>query len=329
MQSDNGKKTAIIPLSCLGDSLIYTIIAQCYSDMGHKVMFYSNTLASMNNWFPSFFISSFENPKRLACELTEFDLILCDPAYKELLSVLIGDKELEKKTIWITATNEITHLQKKLFTYNSLPQNDIKHTLGVLRPKNYKELNSNMVRFTQNYCQTIFKNSNASDRPKINIPHHLNLRKNKNRIAIFPITPNPEKNYCLKHFIKTGEKLRKKKLTPEFVLTNEQANKYKDTIEKNGFKVRSFTDINGLAAYIYESSSVLSNDSGGGHLSSLLGIPTVTIYKKKGIFEWRPGWRESKVIRPILSLKLRRKRIWSCFVNKKQICKYLEIMANS
>ena len=323
MSTITKERIAIIPLHSLGDSLVYTIIAQSYSDIGLNVTLYSNTLAPIHDWFKTISINTFKLDEKFKEILSSFDYILCDPAYKELLEfILKKNKNINNKLIWVTSTRDI---EKFTQDYYNKENNKNVHYSGTLRPKNYKELKLNMVKYTQQYCKSFLNNPYAVDKPTLTIPKNIKFRKNINRVSIFPFTPNPEKNYDLNHFIILANKLKEEELKPEFLLTNEQASIHKKLIASRGLKAISFKNISELAEYIYESGSVISNDSGGGHLASLLGIPTVTIHKKKSEFEWRPGWKESKVIRPILSLKIHHNRIWSIFVRKKKIVDYIKI----
>ena len=61
--------------------------------------------------------------------------------------------------------------------------------------------------------------------------------------------------------------------------------------------------------------ALVGNDSGNGHLASFLGIPTVTIYRKKNPhFHWRPDWKPARVVCPRLVLPGLRGPLWKPFV---------------
>ena len=65
----------------------------------------------------------------------------------------------------------------------------------------------------------------------------------------------------------------------------------------------------------YESGAVIANDSGNGHLASFLGVPVVTIYRKRNPkFHWRPDWASATVVCPRLTLPGFRGDIWKPFV---------------
>ena len=83
----------------------------------------------------------------------------------------------------------------------------------------------------------------------------------------------------------------------------------------NNFDTPVFQGIDALAAFIYESGALIANDSGNGHLASFLGVPVVTIYRKRNPkFHWRPDWGPTRVVCPRLTLPWFGERIWKPFV---------------
>ena len=328
MNSNMSQKVAIIPIKSLGDSLVFTIIAQCISDMGMQATLYSNTLASMDTWFRDIKVKPFESIESIQNNLVEYDLVICDSEYKEVSDAIKNNKYIERNTIWITATREsakeLSNIDKERVIASKNFNKQVEFLSGSIRPENYKELNKSMVEMTQNFCIERFYFENAKSKPTLKIRNTLKHRKHKTRVAIFPLTPNPDKNYCFNNYLKIAYRLKTLSFEPILILTTEQAELYDEVIDRDRVNMITFNNINSLSEYIYESGAVISNDSGGGHLASLLDIPTATIYKKNGIFEWRPGWRQSKIIRPAFGFKWKRKRIWSLFVSKYKIINYIK-----
>ena len=63
-----------------------------------------------------------------------------------------------------------------------------------------------------------------------------------------------------------------------------------------GFPVSSFADIRGLMTHMAGAAAVIANDSGGGHLGSLMGLRTFTIARRYENFVWRPGFTATGMV---------------------------------
>ncbi|WP_461535011.1 glycosyltransferase family 9 protein [Spongorhabdus nitratireducens] len=315
-------RIAITPIATLGDGLIFLVVAQCLADQGHHVCFYSNTLQGLNNWFPDIEIKPLPQGGDLTAELNQADLVICDPHQPHAAQRIKGSTLLSAKSAWITTSRmpsgqPIATINPKLsFSVLGTEMPD-----GTLCRRHLGNLS--MVRFAMEYCRDAFGCQQPRKHPRLQVPSRLRFRSRRERVAIFPETPIPENNYPLKYYLKIARELRDNGCIPEFVLTPGQQQKLGLDLTLLGLRHRSFDDLGSLAEYIYESGCVISNDSGGGHLSSLLNIPTVTIYKKRDEFEWRPGWKNSHIVRPLFSLKAGQRRIWGPFVNRRRIIRYV------
>ena len=94
-----------------------------------------------------------------------------------------------------------------------------------------------------------------------------------------------------------------------------------------GIDVPFFESLSNVAAYVYESHSMIGNESGISHLASNLGLHTTVIAgNAKRIEQWRPGWSAGRVITPpswvpnIKGLRLRENR-WQLFIPTQTILK--------
>jgi hypothetical protein len=133
------------------------------------------------------------------------------------------------------------------------------------------------------------------------------------KVAIFPTSALAKKDYPLRAWLWLADHLAKDEWTVDFVcLPKEQAVVQKVCMN---FAVRSFPDIKELMDYLSDCAAVISNDSGGGHLASLMGKKTFTITRRKGSFSWRPGFNElNYVLAPLIRLKLFGRYIWWPFI---------------
>ncbi len=313
---------ALFPIGTLGDGLIFLILAQCLADKGHKVSFYSNMICDLDGWFPDITLHPLPEGVSISSALNQADVIVCDPHQQCISAPIHRSKSLLTRTAWITATRMPSH--QVTATINC----DLSRTIlgndmpdGTLRRRELGNLS--MVEFAAEFCRDIFQRTQVRERPRLQVPPQLKHRQYAKRVAIFPETPSPEKNYPLRYYLSISRQLKKKGLQPEFVLTCEQYEKLSPLLTRKGMVHHVFNRTSELVAFIYESGSAISNDSGGGHLASFLYIPTVTIYKKKDSFEWRPGWKKSLIVRPLFSLKAGQRRVWGPFVNRRQITDYV------
>jgi ADP-heptose:LPS heptosyltransferase len=54
-----------------------------------------------------------------------------------------------------------------------------------------------------------------------------------------------------------------------------------------------------VAAWIAESGFFIGNDSGLGHLASALGVPTPSLFMRRGLaLTWRPNWGRGAIVLP-------------------------------
>lgn len=142
------------------------------------------------------------------------------------------------------------------------------------------------------------------------------------RVAIFPTTPHASKNFSSSGFRRLARGLAARGWLVEFVGIPAEQQKLK--AEYPGCTVQTFTDLKGLVDFLRNCSVVISNDSGGGHLGSLLGLRTFTITRRRGDFTWRPGFNElNRVINPVLSFKWMGRTVWRPFIPLRRIVRAL------
>ena len=64
---------------------------------------------------------------------------------------------------------------------------------------------------------------------------------------------------------------------------------------------------------------MIGNDSGVGHLASALGVPVLTLFRKRRDgFCWRPGWGRNVVVRPVVSVGAFRNS-WKRFLSVQRV----------
>lgn len=137
-------------------------------------------------------------------------------------------------------------------------------------------------------------------------PSDLVHRKHPKRIAIHSGSGSAARNWPLERYQKVASHLQSKGYDPVFIPV--------------------FPNLEDLASFIYESGTFLGTDSGPGHLSSYLQIPSVTIGTcYRHLLLWRPGWKKPCVVTPpcFVSRYKWLKNKWKLFIPTRIVIKSL------
>lgn len=125
------------------------------------------------------------------------------------------------------------------------------------------------------------------------------------RVIIHSGSGNPAKNWPLKKYEKCADSIKKMGLDPVFL--------------------PHFSTLEDLLSFIYESGSLIGNDSCPGHIASYFHIPYLIIGpEEKQMRFWRPGWGKGEVVLPPKwipnwkGLRLRKKH-WKKFISPKNV----------
>lgn len=314
---------AIIPWGRLGDGVIFLILADNLRRAGYQVTYYSDTIYQMRQWLPQLTIFPAPGPEQRDAIIDRHDVVIndvCSPMQAGLSEAQCQD--LARRTVSISTISALPeHWQSTELPVSAqdlLQRQPELHKLlnssGVVRTSAHGD--RTMVDYAVEYCQHRCGLSAASARVELAPPQGLVKQRHKRRIAIFPTT-DAKKEYSPQRFIKVAEALSRHTCEPHFIVLPGQLEHWKKLAA--GWPVHSFNAIDELASFIYESGIVLSNDSGGGHLASMLGLPTVTLYRKQDDFEYRPGWGQGVVVRPLITPKLLGKRVWMPFLSPSRV----------
>jgi heptosyltransferase-3 len=129
-------------------------------------------------------------------------------------------------------------------------------------------------------------------------PAGLSFRKHASRVAIHPEASTPDKRWLPQRFVDLSRRLQAAGLQVEFVLEARERSRW-GQLASDLPPLRSFPSSAQLAAWLYESGWFIGNDSGVGHLASALGIPTLTVFRRRGVAQrWRPGFTTGDIVLP-------------------------------
>lgn len=312
-----GMKVAVVSCRALGDTTLFLRLAWRLRAAGAEVTLVSGSMPALRDYLPGIEVlddGDIDIPALAAAN----DLVVCYIDFLILASRAGND---------FSALTNVAYLAgKKLPKYLNLAERRVfaggvevigANSVICRDPKAGKT----MVQWIDLYASEVLGldlDNPVSGFHALPVPDPAAER----RVAIFPTTPHPKKNYSPSGFRRLAKRLRAQGWDVEFVGTpNEHAvlaGQYP------GYAVHAFANLKALVDYLVNCSVVISNDSGGGHLGSLLGLRTFTITRRRPTFTWRPGFNDkNQVITPKVSFKVMGKVVWRPFIPLNHIVREL------
>lgn len=139
-------------------------------------------------------------------------------------------------------------------------------------------------------------------RPPLGLLH----RRHTKRVLIHHTSNEWKKNWPKRKFTNCAQWLKEEGYEPSFLPL--------------------FPTLEDLASHIYESGFFLGNDSGPGHLASLLQIPHLIIGPdERQMRFWRPGWKPSEIIVPPRWIPRKWRKYWKNFITTNRVINRLKI----
>jgi heptosyltransferase-3 len=299
-------KAAVFSHNGLGDGVNCLVLSHNLYVNGWKVDTYQNTIGSMQNWFPHLPVFSYPSLQELPRILATYDWFFVvqndtDPFVQAL--ILEGKKQFPGRI-------------KVLYLYPSP---------NIVNEPYYADCLTNPnVSIAQNMrivCEKVIHLPFSILSNGFTPPEGLSLRKHSKRVIIHPTSAKVSKNWDKEKFVKLALRLKKEGYTPIFIPgMKKEIDEWQD-VASLGFDIEGFASLDLLASYIYESGFLIGNDSGLGHIASAVGVPTLTLCRRKALANlWAPGFRTGVVMTPsslvpnIRGLRLRDK-YWQKFVS--------------
>ena len=314
---------AVVPSLGLGDSLIYLIIANNLARAGYRVTMLSNHLAHFSDWLPGISLLPFPEPEHTHALCDTYDLVLSDcgsiianirqdPLSLAQRFVFVGTLRVKSDYIH----DHIGRLRQRIGVGKAEHVRNVASCAGSIRV--IDDASITMVEQAVAFCRTKLAIPNASAEPGFIIPRTFVARRHPRRVMLHPTSYNPKKNWPAEKYLCLARRLKQQGLDPQFVLSPKERAEWAPRFEAE-FAIPHFANARELAAYLYESGYAIGNDSGVGHLASALGVPVLTIYRKRRDgFCWRPGWGNNEVVRPSLSMGVI-KRAWMVFLRVSRV----------
>jgi hypothetical protein len=308
-----GIKVAVVSCSALGDTTLFLRLAWRLQAAGAQVTLVSSSLYTAREYLPNLEIVGDARPNivRLA---GQHDLVIC---YIDWL--ILASREGED----LLSLENVAYLSgKKLPQQFRLDQRNVTVTCQLLKHAHNvicrdPKAGKTMVQWIDLYAEEVLGLDLSTPIAGLQTPSRGACDVER-RVAIFPTTPHASKNFSASGFRRLARHLVARGWQVEFVGVPAEQQALK--AQYPGHHVHAFSDLKGLIDFLLTCTVVISNDSGGGHLGSLLGLQTFTITRRRTDFTWRPGFNElNSVINPVLSFKWLGKTVWRPFIPLRRI----------
>ncbi len=261
-------KIAVFSCAGLGDALITLILSHNLSMCQHRVTTFHPFIHQLQAWFPYSSFASFPP------DFDEFDQFFI----------------FYEKSPWMEEVlqNCLTHYRDRTTVLNPIatPHHDY--------PYWENGRFNGMIPFADNlvlFCRNILGIKKASKNNGIVIPEGVIHRRYPRRVVIHPTSSRKGKNWPAVKFFKLARKLSERGFDPIFVVS---------PAERGDWPTAPlFSNLDATARFIAESSYMIGNCSGIGHLASCLGIPTLSIFRnKRSAHFWRPAFGIGEICFP-------------------------------
>ncbi len=314
------QKAAVFCHNGLGDGIISLILSNNLHQNGWEVDTYHNGMQNMQSYFPHLPLLKYPSIKDISEILNRYEyfLVIHNDTHDFIHELIEKGKEQDSKKIKV-----IYAYPNKRVVFNTYYEDScIDPMISVA--ENF-----------QKFCKEILRLAKTTKNNGFIAPRNISLKKHIKRVILHVSSSRPGKNWPIEKFAAFAQKIKKKGFDPVIVAgSKEDAKPYK-WMEKKGFILPEFESLGQLTDYIYESGYFVGNDSGLGHLASCMGIPTVTISRRKMVARfWRPNWAPGKIVVPsslvpnISGFRLRDRK-WKWFISVSKVYKAFRTLCSS
>lgn len=178
-----------------------------------------------------------------------------------------------------------------------------------------------MVEIQRAVCQRFFKIQSPNSQTGLILPNSIQSRKYKNRVIIHAFAMDPLREWPLEKYTALALQLNQQGFECHFIASPKERKRLSLVLEKK-LSVPTFQSLYEVAGFIAESGYFIGNSSGIAHLSSCLGLPTLTLVARQGEYRlWRPYWTKGLVLAPPVWLLARglKQRLWKYCLSVKKV----------
>jgi ADP-heptose:LPS heptosyltransferase len=258
---------AVVMPTAIGDTLLMMVLVNNLIRNGYRVTVFSWVIKDLADWFPGIDVRNGVEADSEAESKTEdaserFDLVI------QLRATQLGRS--------LAAGAEVCEIVS--FDAFQVPGHMIDMIVAVARDA--------------------FGLADITRHNGITVPNWIRFRAYERRVAIHPTGSHIEKMWPRKKFVALAQKLVQRDFQPTLLVAPCERQTWlmdKDAAQR----LHSFDRLAEVAAWIAESGWFIGNDSGLGHLASALGVPTLSLFMRRGIARtWRPNWGRGAIVLP-------------------------------
>ncbi|PLZ03087.1 glycosyl transferase [Burkholderia sp. WAC0059] len=258
------RRVVLVSSNALGDTLVLMVIVHNLLKSGAQVVVFGSHAYALRPWFPGVDIRPLRgDDARLRESLASCDLVL------------------------------------QMHGHQPVPNLTALHAnVQVLAPMTLSRTGGSIARRFAEFCRAELGLADAGADNGITPPPGLRHRRHARRVAIHPEASTPDKRWLPRRFAELARRLQLQGYEVGFVVSPGERARW-EWLTHRHFAVHTFDDTHSLAAWLYECGWFIGNDSGVGHLASNLGIPTLSLFRRRGVSErWRPAWGTNEVVLP-------------------------------
>lgn len=279
-----GLRAGVFCHNGLGDGINCLVLSNNLHLNGWQVDTFQNTIGSMQNWFPHLSVQPYPKLEELPRILSSYDwyFVVQNDTDEFVLQLIREGKKRFPDQI------------KVLYLYPSPNIVNEPYYLDCLtNPKASIAENMRLV------CEKIIQLPKITKSNGFTPLSGLVKHKYPNRVVVHPTSARLTRNWPKEKFVKLALHLRKEGYELVFVPGGIKEQEDWRDVKNLGFEIQSFPSLDALSRFIYESGYLIGNDSGLGHLASALGIPTLTLCRRKAWANmWAPSFCKNIVITP-------------------------------
>jgi hypothetical protein len=256
-------RVAVVMSNALGDTLVLMVAVQNCLRNGIDITVFGRQACALRRWFPGVTIHPIPHREHGAAWLVCYDVVIQMHRHQPV--------------------PDLTAAHPNVLYLDSVELGD--------RPGCMAE------RFA-GFCREELGLSHVGTDNGITPPPSLQHRRHRRRVVIHPEASTDDKRWRRARFIKLAHRLREHGYDVHFVIAPHERERWKG-LGTSALHAATFHDLHELACWLYESGWFIGNDSGVGHLASNLGIPTLSLFRRRRVAQrWRPGWGAGHVVLP-------------------------------
>lgn len=306
IQTLMGPKAGVFCHNGLGDGINCLVLSHNLFLNGWEVDTFQNTIGSMQRWFPHLPVQPYPKFEELPRILASYEwyFVIQNDTDPFVLALIREGKRCFPEQLKVIYLYPSKHIVNEPYYSDCLTDPTA-------------SLAKNMTLF----CEHTLRLPKIAHTNGFTPPSDLIHRKFPHRIVVHPTSARATRNWPREKFVKLALHLKEEGYQFTFVPGGmKEIEEWKSVLPQD-FELPFFPSLDTLASYIYESGFLIGNDSGLGHLASALGIPTLTLCRRKTWANmWAPSFHKGVVVTPsswipnIRGFRLR-DRQWKRFIS--------------